>query len=103
MAYVPPTTIIEEEQPQEPVNVIPIEPVTPVVPEEPVNNNEPPVVEDTTNYVYATFGHSDKYDAYYHDYADCTFIEGKGAKAVDFSEVMHRYACKCVHQGRFWE
>ena len=59
--------------------------------------------EDKVEEVYATFNHSKKYDAYYHNYSECPFIEGKGAEKVNFTEVMNRRACKCVHQGQFWK
>jgi galactokinase len=52
--------------------------------------------------VYGTFGHSDKYDAFYHNYKDCPFIEDKDSYEVEYEEVMDRRACKCVYQGQFW-
>ena len=51
---------------------------------------------------YGTVGHSSKYDAYYHDYSDCTFIQGKGAQQLTSEQVLNRRECKCVYAGRFW-
>ena len=87
--------------------------------EEQLNNveesdDEVAVAEETEEYeeatnsnnnlsnAYGTVGHSSKYDAYYHDYSDCTFIQGKGAQQLTSEQVLNRRECKCVYAGRFW-
>ena len=47
--------------------------------------------------------HSEKYDRFYHNYKDCTFIEDKESEAVDYEDCQDRRPCKCVYSGRFWE
>ena len=78
------------------------------------SNDEVAVAEETEEHeeatnsnnnlsnAYGTVGHSSKYDAYYHDYSDCTFIQGKGAQQLTSEQVLNRRECKCVYAGRFW-
>lgn len=47
--------------------------------------------------------YNEKYDRFYHNYKDCTFIEDKESEAVDYEDCSDRRPCKCVYSGRFWE
>ena len=106
MAYVP-STIIEEEQPQEPVNVMPVEPVTPVVPEEPVNNDESSIepqdysnLEEWGNHYgeYAPDGYRfiAENNGYHHSTTYCNHInDGRNTKIIPQNEAYNtRKTCK---------
>ena len=56
----------------------------------------------TDGIAYGTRSYGGTYDNYYHDYSDCPFIDDKTVYELTGDEILNRYDCKCVHQGRFW-
>ena len=69
----------------------------PVVEEEPIEEPEENMDKDAKE--TGTFIAEN--NEYYHHYSDCPFIRNK--EVTETVEVGNRYACKCVHQGVFWE